>query len=121
MKTIHIKGSAETILENLSNNFDLRVNFPLEEEGEDTIENCFVRFYTSETKCTLEEAINGHLEKMFGKATITGQEYGYSEYTIEGFNINTFKIGKMHDLQKILDSKKGKYVHMLIDQVNFND
>jgi hypothetical protein len=54
---------------------------------------------------------------MFGSATITGQEYGYSEYTVEGFSIKEFKIGKAHDLKKILESKKGRYVHLLIDQV----
>lgn len=119
MDTIHIEGFAEDIdlARSLSDNYNLSVDFPFEEEGDDVIDNVFFRFYSCDKKCSLEEAIKGSLEKAFGKLFLTGQDYGYSEVTIEGFNVTDLKLGG-HDLKKILQSKKGKYLHILIDQVN---
>lgn len=46
--------------------------------------------------------------------------YGYSEYTIMGFNIETFKLGG-HDMFEIIKSYEGKYVYLVIDKVESSD
>jgi hypothetical protein len=76
--------------------------------------NIFFRFYVSDEKCSLEEAVKGHLEELFGALDIYTTWYGYSEYTIEGYSTDNFTIGN-HDLNKILKSYVGKYIHILID------
>lgn len=124
MKTIHIKGFAENIdLSNsLSNNYDFGVSLPYDgflekgEIGKDTLKDVFFRFYECDTECTLDEAVKGYLTKMFGSLEVQGSEYGYSEYTIEGFCVDKLTLGG-HDLQNILKNKKGKYLHVLIDVI----
>lgn len=118
MSTIHIKGFAEriNICDALSNNYNFSVDLPFDEDGEDTIQNVFLRFYQSDKECPLEDAVKGHLKKMFGSLEVEGSEYGYSEYTIEGFDIHKATMGG-HNIQEIIDSKKGKYLHILIDIV----
>lgn len=120
-KTIHIEGFAEDIdlAHKLSDNRNLGWSFQYDEESQDSIDNVFFRFYESDEKCSLEEAMEGHIEKMAGKLEATGQEYGYSEVTIEGFNINSLKLGG-HDLGKIIKDKEGKYLHILIDVIPKN-
>lgn len=117
-KTIHLKGYADKVLDGLDDCYDLDVGFDFDEESSATIPNCFIRLYDCEKECSLEGALKGHLQTMFGNAELTGQEYGYSEYTIEGFTVNTFKIGEAHDLKEIMKSKEGRYIHLLIDQVS---
>lgn len=118
MKTIHIHGWAQDIdlASKLSDQYGLDWSFPFDEDGVDEIELVFLRFYESDKECTLDEAVEGWVEKMVGKLTAVGSDYGYSEYTIEGFNISSLKLGG-HDLKKIFESKKGKYLHILIDQI----
>lgn len=119
MRTIKIKGWADQIKleDELSDNYQLQSSFCFEEESTEVIKNVFIRIYESEEKNTLEQAVSGFVKKMFGDLTLTGQEYGYSEYTVEGFNVNSFEFGG-HDLDKILKSIGHKYVWILIDQVN---
>ena len=118
METIHIKGFAEKIdiTESLSDNYNLNWSFNFEEESEDVIRNVFFRFYECEYECSLEEAIKGHLQVLFGSLSAQGQETGYSEYTIDGFDINTLRLGG-HDIGDIIRGKKGKYLHILIDVI----
>ena len=118
MKKIHIKGFAEKIdiCDKFSDNYNLGAQFCYEEESVDVIKNVFLRIYDSSEKTTLDEAIKGHIRSISGDMSLTGQEYGYSEVTIEGFDVTSAKIGG-HDIQKIIDSKKGKYLHILIGQV----
>lgn len=46
---------------------------------------------------------------------IETQEYGYSEYTIEGFNVETCKIGN-HNLNDILYDKQNRYTILTIER-----
>lgn len=117
-KTIHIKGFANKIdIESeLSSNYSLEFNFYFGEKSEETIDNVFFRFYECEKECTLEEALENHVSKMFGKVEAEGEAIGYSEYTIEGFNIYSLRLGD-HDIGKIIKSKGSKYLHILIDVV----
>lgn len=43
--------------------------------------------------------------------------YGYSSWTIEGFNTEKFTLGG-HDILEILKYHKGKFVYLVIDKVN---
>jgi hypothetical protein len=123
MKTIHIKGWSDKIdlTESLSDNYDLSASFNFDEESTDIIPNVFFRFYECEEECELDKAIERSLRKEFGDLTLVGQDYGYSEYTIEGFHISSATLGG-HELNTIIKSKLGKeskpkYLHILIDQV----
>lgn len=118
MDTIVLSGPAESIdiISAFDDNYKTGLSFDFDEESSDTIDNVFLRIYVSNEKCSLEQAMEGYLEKMFGCLLATGQEYGYSEYTIEGFHVHSLRLGG-HDLNKILKSKEGKYLHVLIDVV----
>ena len=76
--------------------------------------NVFFRVYHTEKETTLTEAMEGHIKRMCGSLEAEGSSYGYSEVTIEGFNLSELKIGG-HDIQKILDGFPGEYLHVLID------
>lgn len=117
--TLHFEGYAKDIdlKDLLSDNYSLGFSFGFDEETSETINNVFFRFYECDSKCSLEEALEGHLSKMFGNLEATGQEYGYSEYTIEGFTISSLTLGG-HDIGRIINSKGDKYLHILIDIIN---
>lgn len=121
MNTIHIEGWNDELdlEEKLSDNYNLDFDFDFDEQSTDTMNNIFLRFYYSDEKTTLEKAIEGHLKKMFGTLEATGEDYGYSEYTVEGFNISSLTLGG-HDIGNILKNldKKRQYVHILIDQLS---
>ena len=75
----------------------------------------FFRFYISDKKMSLEEIELKHFKRLSGALDIYTEWYGYSEYTIEGYNVENFTIGN-HDLEKILGEYVGKYIHILIDE-----
>lgn len=120
MNTVHIEGHLEgfDICKELSDNYDHDGRFDFEEESDDVIPNCFVRMYFSQEKITLEDAVKWNVKKMLGDFEMTGQETGYSEYTITGFDVYSAKLGG-HDLNKIIQEagRSFKYVHILIDQL----
>lgn len=117
--TIHIQGYGKDIdlLRTLSSDYRLGLSFPFGEKGDDIVDNIFFRFYESKEECTLEDAVKGFSENLFGRLHASGEEYGYSEYTVEGFTISELRLGG-HDLQKILESKNDKYLHILIDKIS---
>lgn len=77
------------------------------------IPECELRFYTSDTKLPLEKVQEEHLKKLFGAIDVYGENYGYSEYTILGFNVEKLTIGN-HDLNEILRDYLDKYIHIII-------
>ena len=92
------------------------LGFDLEEESLEEIGQLFFRFYSTDNVSTLEEAMEGYVKQMLGDALLYGQAFGYSEYTIEGYDVSAATIGG-HDLQKIIDAHKDKYLHILIDLI----
>ena len=88
------------------------------ESGIDEIPNVKVCIYKCPTKCTLEEAEQAIIDKYFGTMSIETQEYGYSEYTIEGFYVYECKIGN-HDLNDILYDKQNRYTILTIERVKY--
>lgn len=119
METLHIKGFANEldINEFFSDNYNHDLRFTFEEESEDTMENIFLRIYVCPKECSLEEALENQVKKMSGCLSAIGEEYGYSEYTIEGFNVRSLKLGG-HDIDDIIKGFGHYYLHILIDQVN---
>jgi hypothetical protein len=81
------------------------------------IDNCLVQIWHSDKECSLNKAIEGHLRTVLGQLYLEGNEYGYSEYTIMGFNVTEAKIGG-HDLQTIIDNYPDEYLHILITEVD---
>ena len=75
-------------------------------EGEDLIEivpNVKVCIYSNPKEFDYEQAKKMIIDKYFGSMSAETQDYGYSEYTIEGFEVYSLKIGN-HDLIQILNS-----------------
>jgi len=70
--------------------------------------------YVSEEKLPLEEVKEKVLLQAMGAIDIYTEWYGYSEWTIEGYNTINFTVGN-HDLEEILRSYKGKYIHVVMD------
>ena len=98
----------------LLNELDICSNF--EDSVIDEIPNVKVCIYRCPKECTLEEAEQAIIDKYFGTMEIETQEYGYSEYTIEGFNVDECKIGN-HDLNDILYDKQNRYTILTIERV----
>ena len=75
-----------------------------------------LRIYATDKESTIDEAMISVLDALEGSMECEASYYGYSEYTIEGLNIDKFCIGG-HDLWKELKSYRGKYIHFVLDIV----
>ena len=77
------------------------------------------RAYFSDNECSLEEAENNQILLSIGALDIFQEWYGYSEWTIMGYDVENFKLisedGGEHDLEQIFRNYIGKYVHIVID------
>ena len=79
------------------------------------IPNCQLKIYYSDRECNLADAQNGFIKSLYGDIEGHGSYYGYSEYTILGFDLETLSIGG-HDLINELKTHEGNYVHILINE-----
>jgi hypothetical protein len=91
-------------------------NFDFEQNTLVRIDNIFLQIYESDKECTLEEAKLGFFSELYGSLSVVGQSFGYSEYTINEFNLSTARLGG-HNIQDIINNKKDKYLHVIISQV----
>ena len=79
-----------------------------------TIENANLRCWFSDNVCTLEEAqMNFESYMVTGNLLTQGHYIGYSEWTIEGFNIDDLIIGG-HDVETELKEHIGQYIHFIL-------
>lgn len=81
------------------------------------VENIFMQIHVSDKEITLDEANSNNILMSIGELDIYETWYGYSEYTIEGYDIESFRlIGNDggHDLNKILSNHVGKYLNMVV-------
>lgn len=112
-------GFLTKFLEKISGNYDFFKShspFVYEEESSETFKT-FIRWYRTKEECTLDEAITSFSRKLFGDIEYTGQEYGYSEYTIEGFSVDNAVMGG-HDFNKIFNNESdNSFITILIDIV----
>lgn len=83
------------------------------------------RAYFSDNQCSLEEAENNQILFSIGALDIFQEWYGYSEWTILGYDVENFKLvsedGGEHDLEQIFKNYIGKYVHIVIDVIEENE
>ncbi|MEL3959431.1 hypothetical protein NST17_19960 [Caldifermentibacillus hisashii] len=86
-------------------------------EGTDVsiyIPNVALRMYFSDKKEPLETIQKNVILQTFGGLDVYQKWYGYSEYTIEGFDLINLTIGN-HDLESILRTYLNKYVYIIIE------
>ena len=77
-----------------------------------TIPECEVSLYWSNNEEDFETMKIYYLTQMFGCLELDGNQYGYSAWTIMGFEVTRFQLGD-HDLKEILNDISGKYIHMI--------
>lgn len=75
--------------------------------------NCNMRIYYTDDECTLEEAESALLSKLDGDLSVRIFHTGYSEWTIDGLNLDEFRIGG-HDLRQEIMSHEGEYCWIII-------
>lgn len=111
---IHIQGWADKldVCSEFSDNCNLGVDFEYYEESSVVIPGVTAQMFTTTQKTTLKEARDNSIRKILGDLELVGQDYGYSEWTIMGFDISSAQLGG-HNLQEIVDNNKGKYIHLL--------
>lgn len=83
-------------------------------------ENVSINIHVSNEKMSLEEAKNKQILFSIGELNIYESWYGYSEWTIEGYSVDEFKLignGGEHDLTEILKGYEGKYIHIICEIV----
>ena len=98
-------------------------NLPLSIDGEPDDEmggisyyvpNCNISFYISDNKISLEEVSERYTMQLLGGLNVFGENYGYSAWTITGYDVSRFMIGN-HDLNNILKSYKDKYINFIME------
>lgn len=78
------------------------------------IPKVLMRMHFSNEEITLEQAEEKQILSSIGELDIYTEWYGYSEWTILGYNVENFTVGN-HDIEDILKSNEGKYAHILVD------
>lgn len=78
------------------------------------INNVFMRVYYSNEKKPLEEIKENNLRKLLGDLDIYIEWDGYSEFSITGYETQSFVLGN-HDLKNFFLELIDKYVYILID------
>lgn len=78
------------------------------------VPNVQMRMHISDNQISLEQAEEKQILSSIGELDIYTEWYGYSEWTILGYNVENFTVGN-HDIEQILRSNEGKYVHILVD------
>lgn len=121
-KTIHLKGFGKDldICSLLSDNYNVPHDTFYMNDNESkpvSIENCLIQIWHTNKECSLEKAMEGHLRILLGDFYLEGSEYGYSEYTIMGFEVSEAKIGG-HNIQAIINNYKNEYLHILITEID---
>lgn len=72
------------------------------------IPDCSLTIWYTNKKCTFDEAQEALCNHLDGCMTVNVVYLGYSEYTITGYDLETFKIGG-HDLRKEFNDHIGEY------------
>lgn len=78
------------------------------------IPNCEIYFYISDNPISLEEVSEKYTIQLIGGLNVFGENYGYSAWTIMGYDVSRFTIGN-HDLTQILKGYVGKYINFVME------
>lgn len=82
------------------------------------VDNVFIQIHVSDKEITLEEANNNFILMSLGQLDIYETWYGYSEWTIMGYDLQSFKLvgnDGEHDLNKIFLNYVGKYLILVVE------
>ena len=82
------------------------------------VDNVFVQIHVSDKEITLEEANNNFILMSLGQLDIYETWYGYSEWTIMGYDLQSFKLvgnDGEHDLNDIFLNYVGKYLILVVE------
>lgn len=114
------------ILNDKINELDITSNNSLcyNEEDDRTIaintmvDNVFIQIHVSDKEITLEEANNNFILMSLGQLDIYETWYGYSEWTIMGYDLQSFRLvgnDGEHDLNDIFLNYVGKYLILVVE------
>ena len=82
------------------------------------INNVFMQIHVSDKEITLEEANNNCILMSLGQLDIYETWYGYSEWTIMGYDLQSFRLvgnDGEHDLNDIFLNYVGKYLILVVE------
>ena len=82
------------------------------------INNVFMQIHVSDKEITLEEANNNFILMSLGQLDIYETWYGYSEWTIMGYDLHSFRLvgnDGEHDLNSIFLNYVGKYLILVVE------
>ena len=82
------------------------------------INNVFMQIHVSDKAITLEEANNNFILMSLGQLDIYEAWYGYSEWTIMGYDLQSFRLvgnDGEHDLNDIFLNYVGKYLILVVE------
>ena len=102
-------GELTSIIENKIGECEPSKHHPTEEDSDFEyyggvsvyLDKARVSFYISDKEINLEEVQDKFTMQLLGALDIYGENYGYSEFTILGFDLENFTIGN-HNLFEIL-------------------
>lgn len=107
------------LMSNILNNFGY-TDIKEESEYESGIDekyfvpNVSMRLYASKKRESLDSIKEKLILDSMGLLNFQIDWYGYSEWTIEGFEIATFTLGG-HDILKILQQHEGEFVYLVVE------
>ncbi|EOI20569.1 hypothetical protein UCY_02469 [Enterococcus faecalis EnGen0252] len=84
-------------------------------DEEEDFENVIMQLYASDKQEKLESIKEKVVLDSMGLLEFQENWYGYSTWTIEGYEIETFTLGG-HNLLEILEGLEGKFIYLVIDR-----
>lgn len=98
---------------------DLKADDDYEEgiSGRYQVDSVQVQLFSSDKRTKLDDIRENVVLNAMGLLDFEERWYGYSSWTIEGFNTQTFQLGG-HDMLEILKAYEGKWVYLVIDIVH---
>lgn len=84
--------------------------------GKYEVENIKLQLFAATERMKLDQIKENVLLDSMGLLEFQENWYGYSTWTIEGFNTQTFTLGG-HDVLEILRQHEGKFIYLVIDKV----
>lgn len=85
--------------------------------GKYIVDNVSMELFASDERMELERIQEYIVLDSMGLLEFQEHWYGHSAWTIDGFNTETFTLGG-HDILKILESYKGKFIYLVIDKLH---
>ncbi|MBE9390144.1 hypothetical protein [Vagococcus salmoninarum] len=80
-------------------------------------DNIQLQVFASSKRTSLDDIKEKVILDSMGLLELQEDWYGYSTWTVMGFNVETFTLGG-HDILEIIKSLKDKFIYMVIKQIN---